>query len=368
MHFRYIKWDDRFAKDQNTPVFDRLLDLFQQLLTIAGGDVAQALRWLTDLDKQYGLTQADEYSIGDFIQELQDKNYIRFDQDESLFIPTAKTERSIRQRSLEEIFKGLKKGPAGTHKSSKQGRGTDREPELRNWQFGDDAGNIDPVSTIVNTLRHSDIEQFDLNEEDLLVHETDHHTAVATVLMIDLSHSMILYGEDRITPAKKVAMGLSELILNQYAKDTLDIIAFGNDAWSVTIDELPWLKVGPFHTNTLAGLELARHILQRRKNTNKQIFMITDGKPSAMYENGKLYKNSFGLDRKIVNRVLDEAVKCRREKISITTFMIASDPYLQNFVKELSEANSGRAYYASLDNLGGFLFEDYIRNRRKKVR
>lgn len=367
MHFRYLKWDERYSKDAKEPAFQRLFDLFQQLLTIASGDVSQALKWLTDLDKQYGLTSDDDYSMGDFIQELQDKNYIKFDGDESLFVPTAKTERSLRQRSLEEIFKGLRKGPQGAHKSSLQGTGTDREPETRNWQFGDDTHNIDSVGTIMNTLRHSSIDRFDLTEDDLLVHETDHNTAVATVLMIDLSHSMILYGEDRITPAKTVAMGLAELILNQYAKDTLDIIAFGNDAWSVSIDELPYLRVGPFHTNTLAGLELARHILQRRKNTNKQIFMITDGKPSAMYENGRLYKNSFGLDRKIVNRVLDEAVKCRREKIPITTFMIASDPYLQNFVRDLTEANSGRAYFASLDNLGGYIFEDYIRNRRKRV-
>lgn len=367
MHFQYLKWDDRFSKEGKTPAFQRLFDLFQQLLTIASGDVAQALKWLTDLDKQYGLTKDEDYSMGDFIQELQDKNYIRMDSDESVFIPTAKTERSLRQRSLEEIFRGLKKGPQGSHKSDQQGKGSDREPETRNWQFGDDSRNIDSVGTIMNTLRHSSIEHFDLTEDDLLVHETDHNTSVATVLMIDLSHSMILYGEDRITPAKRVAMGLAELILNQYTKDTLDIIAFGNDAWSVSIDELPYLKVGPYHTNTLAGLELARHTLQRRKNTNKQIFMITDGKPSAMYENGRLYKNSFGLDRKIVNKVLDEAVKCRREKITVTTFMIASDPYLQNFVRELTEANSGRAYYASLDNLGGFIFEDYIRNRRKRV-
>jgi Ca-activated chloride channel homolog len=367
MHIRYLKWDDRFSKDAKEPVFQRLFDLFQQLLTIASGEVSQALKWLTDLDKQYGLTSDDDYSMGDFIQELQDKNYITFDLDQSLFVPTAKTERSLRQRSLEEIFKGLGKGPQGAHKSSLQGTGTDREPETRNWQFGDDTHTIDSVGTIMNTLRHSSIDQFDLTEDDLLVHETDHNTAVATVLMIDLSHSMILYGEDRITPAKTVAMGLAELILNQYAKDTLDIIAFGNDAWPVAIEELPYLRVGPFHTNTLAGLELARHILQRRKNSNKQIFMITDGKPSAMYENGRLYKNSFGLDRKIVNRVLDEAVKCRREKIPITTFMIASDPYLQRFVRDLTEANSGRAYFASVDNLGGYIFEDYIRNRRKRV-
>jgi Ca-activated chloride channel homolog len=366
MHFQYIKWDERFAKDANRSAFDRLFDVFQQLLTIAGGDVAQALRWLTDLDKQYGLIDG-EYSMGDFIQDLQDRRYIEFDEVQSVFVPTPKTGRTLRQRSLEEIFRGLKKGFDGSHKSVYQGRGTDREPETRNWQFGDDTTNIESVGTIMNTLRHSDIERFQLTEDDLLVNEMDYHTSVATVLMIDLSHSMILYGEDRITPAKKVAMAMAELILSRFTKDSLDIIAFGNDAWRVSIEDLPWLNVGPYHTNTLAGLELARHTLQRRKNANKQIFMITDGKPSAMFENGRLYKNSFGLDRKIVNKVLDEAVKCRREKIPVTTFMIATDPYLQNFVRELTEANNGRAYFASLDNLGGYIFEDYIRNRRKKV-
>src|SRR5690625_3570000 len=217
-------------------------------------------------------------------------------------------------------------------------------------------------------LRHSSLEQFDLQEEDLQVHETDHHTSVATVLLIDLSHSMILYGEDRITPAKKVAMALSELIMNQYAKDSLDIIAFGNEAWKIEVKDLPWLMAGPYHTNTLHALQMARHILSRRKYANRQIFTITDGKPSCMYENGRLYKNSFGLDRKIINRVLDAAVMCRRDQIDITTFMIARDPYLQDFVRELTEANKGRAYFSSLDSLGGYIFQDYVRNRVQRLR
>ena len=186
--------------------------------------------------------------------------------------------------------------------------------------------------------------------------------------MIDLSHSMVLYGEDRITPARKTALALAELITTRYPKDTLDIVAFGNDAWEVQIKDLPYLDVGPFHTNTRAGLERARDILRRRKNRNKQIFLITDGKPSCHFEHGRLYRNAYGLDRRIVNKVLDEAAVCRRERITITTFMIARDPYLQNFVRELTEVNQGRAYYAGLDELGGFLFEDYVRNRRKNVR
>ena len=221
---------------------------------------------------------------------------------------------------------------------------------------------------MMNLIQHSSLDNLELREDDLQVYDTDHNTSVATVLLIDLSHSMILYGEDRITPAKKVAMALSELIMNSYAKDSLDIVAFGNEAWQISVEDIPYLKVGPFHTNTKQGLELARHILQRRKYANKQIFMITDGKPSCMLENGRLYKNSFGLDRKIVNKVLDEAVKCRRDKINITTFMIARDPYLQSFVREMTEANKGRAYFASLNDLGGYIFEDYIKNRKRSVK
>ena len=280
---------------------------------------------------------------------------------------TKKTERSLRQKSLEEIFQGLEKGSIGRHKTSQTGQGLERQPETRLWSPGDDIGQIDSVGTMLNMLNHSSLESFNLQEYDLSVYETDHYTSVATVLLIDLSHSMILYGEDRITPAKKVAMALSELIITNYAKDSLDIVAFGNEAWEVAIEDLPYLKAGPYHTNTLQGLERARHILQRKKFANKQIFMITDGKPSCIIENGKLYKNSFGLDRKIVNKVLDEAVKCRRDKITINTFMIAKDPYLQRFVREMTEANKGKAYFSSLDNLGGYIFEDYMINRKRYI-
>jgi Ca-activated chloride channel homolog len=186
--------------------------------------------------------------------------------------------------------------------------------------------------------------------------------------MIDISHSMILYGEDRITPAKKVAMALSELITTKYPKDTLDIIVFGNDAWNIEIKDLPYLQVGPYHTNTVEGLQLAADILRRRKTSNKQIFMITDGKPTCLKEGAHYYKNSFGLDKKIVNKTLDQAAKCRRLGITVTTFMIARDPYLQEFVREFTKTNNGRAYYSSLSGLGDFIFEDYIRNRRKRVK
>ena len=196
--------------------------------------------------------------------------------------------------------------------------------------------------------------------------EKDHKGQVSTVLMIDISHSMILYGEDRITPAKKVAIALAELITTRYRKDTLDIIVFGNDAWRVELKDLPYLEVGPYHTNTVAGLELAMDILRRRKNPNKQIFMITDGKPTCLKEGARYYKNSFGLDSKIMQKTLNLAAQCRKLKIPVTTFMIASDPYLREFVRDFTRVNNGNAYFSNLKGLGNLVFEDYNRNRRKQ--
>jgi uncharacterized protein with von Willebrand factor type A (vWA) domain len=162
-------------------------------------------------------------------------------------------------------------------------------------------------------------------------------------------------------------MALSELITTKYPKDTLDILVFGDDAWQIEIKDLPYLNVGPYHTNTVAGLELAMGILRRRKNTNKQIFMITDGKPTCIKQGIKYYKNAFGLDQKILNKTLDLAVELRKIKIPVTTFMIATDPYLKTFVREFTKANNGNAYYSSLQGLGNLVFEDFKKNRTKNL-
>lgn len=366
MRFRYSEWDAERHGDQRS-TFDSLFDLFQQLLLHTGGDADEALRWLTAIDNEYGITD-EEMGLGDFIEELKDRGYIDRDEETGTVSITAKAERGLRERSLEEIFSSLRKAGRGNHKTPFTGAGAERQPETRPYSFGDDVHDLDVTGTLSNAFRRSGLGEFSLHEDDFQVFETDHHTSVATVLMIDLSHSMVLYGEDRITPARKTALALAELITTRYPKDTLDIVAFGNEAWEVEMKDLPYLQVGPYHTNTRAGLERARDLLRRRKNRNKQIFMITDGKPSCHFVNGRLYRNAYGLDRQIVNKVLDEAAICRREGITITTFMIAQDPYLQDFVRQLTEVNHGRAYYAGLDDLGGFLFEDYVRNRRKRVR
>jgi uncharacterized protein with von Willebrand factor type A (vWA) domain len=368
MRFRYTEWDStRHGTDQ--PLFDQLFDLFKKLLQHTAGDAQEALNWLTQLDEQYDLTEGHEEGIGDFIEELKKRGYLRDNEETGSVEITARTERTIRQSALEEVFSQLRKHGRGSHRTPHIGQGDERLPETRRWQFGDDVNRLDVTNTLSNSFKRSGIgNDWNLSEDDFRVHETDHQSTMATVLMVDLSHSMVLYGEDRITPARKTALALAELIMTRYPKDTLDVVAFGNEAWEVSVKDLPYLDVGPYYTNTRAGLQRARDILHRRKNRNKQIFMITDGKPSCHFENGRMYRNAFGLDRRIVNKVLDEGVMCRREGIQITTFMIARDPYLQNFVRELTEANHGRAYYADLDNLGEYLFEDYVRNRRKRIR
>jgi Ca-activated chloride channel homolog len=361
-HF-FSKYD---PSENSKSKFEQLLDLFTQLLTYTSGDVTEAMDWLNQLDRKFQLTN-DEYGMGDFIEELKEKGYLEENQITGQFNITAKTEQTIRKQSLEEIFGKLKKTKQGNHQTFKPGMGDEINPETRPFQFGDTLEQIDFTNSIRNAQINHGIDSFMMREDDLEIRETDFKTQTSTVLMIDISHSMILYGEDRITPAKKVAMALSELIQTKYPKDTLDIVVFGNDAWTIEVKDLPYLQVGPYHTNTVAGLELAMEILRKRKNPNKQIFMITDGKPTCLKIGSKYYKNSFGLDRKVVNRCINLAAQCKKLKIPITTFMIATDPYLQKFVQEFTETNHGKAFFASLDKLGAFIFKDFESGKRKTV-
>ena len=354
------------APDQ-TP-FDKLFPIFKQLLTYTSGNVDEAISWLTELDKEYNLTTPD-YGIGDFVNELKERGYLRDNEPgEGGFGITGKMEQVIRQSALESVFGKLKRGKSGNHRTAFQGNGDELGSDVRPYRFGDSLDQISMLESFRNAQINNGIADFQMTEGDLEVVDKEHKTQTSTVLMIDISHSMILYGEDRITPAKQVAMALAELIKRKYPKDTLDIVVFGDDAWPIEIKDLPYLQVGPYHTNTVAGLELAMDILRKRKNANKQIFMITDGKPTCLKENGSYYKNSWGIDRKIINRCLTLAQSCRRLKTSITTFMVASDPYLQEFVKEFTEANNGKAFYTSLKGLGEYIFEDFERNKRKRVR
>ena len=345
---------------------ESLVSLFSYLMLQTNGDTEEALSWLRQLAEEYGLFD-ESLSIDDLIEKLKEMGILE-EVNESLTL-TAKGIRRIRLDALREIFTSLRKGEIGAHETPQTGVGVDRLSETKKWTPGETPTNIDLTATLTNAFKRDGIDDFSLREDDLEVYETEHMTSCATVLMLDISHSMILYGEDRITPAKQVALALAELITQKYPKDYLAVVTFGDDAKLISLAELPFLSVGPYHTNTRAGLQLARNLLRRQRSINKQIFMITDGKPSAIFDDtGRLYKNSFGLDPRIVNKTLDEAVACRRERVTISTFMVARDPYLINFIEELTKANKGRAYYSQLQKLGEFIFVDYIRNRRKRFK
>jgi uncharacterized protein with von Willebrand factor type A (vWA) domain len=358
-----------YEAPEQTP-FDKLFDIFSELITHTSGDVDEALDWLNVLDKEYSLT-TDEYTMDDFIEDLKKKGFLREEIEpdgKGQLSITAKTERVLRKNALDQIFGKIKKSGAGNHKSKKSGQGDEATGEFRDFQFGDSIENISITESLKNAQINNGIGDFRLTEQDLVVEDTHHKSQMSTVLMIDISHSMILYGEDRITPAKKVAMALAELITTSYPKDTLDVIVFGNDAWPIKIKDLPYLQVGPYHTNTVAGLELAMDILRRKRNTNKQIFMITDGKPSCLrLPDGQYYKNSNGLDEVIVEKCYNMAAQARKMHIPITTFMIAQDPYLQSFVEEFTKSNKGKAFYTGLKGLGEMIFHDYETNRKKRI-
>ncbi|MCX2678572.1 VWA domain-containing protein [Galbibacter sp. EGI 63066] len=369
--FVFTKYE---APDQ-TP-FEKLFEIFKELITHTSGDFDEAIDWLRELDKEYSLT--DDYTIDDFIEDLKRKGFIQEEIDpdgggegdgKGKYSITAKTEQLIRKHALDQIFGKLRKSTSGNHRSKHIGRGDEHTGDFREYRFGDPLERISMTESMRNAQINHGLDSFGLNEDDLVVEETHHKAQMSTVLMIDISHSMILYGEDRITPAKKVAMALAELITTRYPKDTLDILVFGNDAWPISIKDLPYLKVGPYHTNTVAGLQLAMDMLRRKRNTNKQIFMITDGKPSCIRQaNGDYYMNSVGLDTYIVDKCYNMARQARKLHIPITTFMIAQDPYLIQFVRHFTEANRGKAFFTGLQGLGEMIFEDYEANRKKRIR
>jgi uncharacterized protein with von Willebrand factor type A (vWA) domain len=341
-----------------------LLRLFNQLLLATSGDVEQAMEWMRELQREGHLDASVDLEA--FFAALEEQQLMQRDAEGRLQL-TSSGERKVRRSAFEAIFTSLKRGGPGYHPVRVAGEGVEPQPETRPYEFGDELQHLDTGRSLHNALKrtHGALE---LAEEDLEVRETEHLTSCATVVAIDVSHSMVLYGEDRITPAKTVALALTELITTKYPKDHLDVILFGDRAEPVPLSQLPYVDAGPYHTNTREALQLGRGLLARQKHPNKQIFLITDGKPSAITEGNAVYKNPFGLDLKIVNLTLEEADLCRRQRVVITTFMLATDPMLTEFVEKLTQVNRGRAYFASPYELGEFILADYIRNRRRRVR
>jgi uncharacterized protein with von Willebrand factor type A (vWA) domain len=355
--------------DKRKP-FDRLLPLFIELLNYTSGDPNEALDWMEEIDKQQPLF-SDTYSRNDFEQELKSRGFLQDDLKKGKGGGsglTGKAEHAMRQRALEQLFGKMKKTNRGGHRTKHTANGDEATEITRPFVFGDKPEQILMSESLRNAQINHGTDEFHLTESDLEVYETENLSQASTVLMIDISHSMILYGEDRITPAKKVAMALAELIMKRYPKDTLDIVVFGDDAWPIKVKDLPYLQVGPYHTNTVAGLALAMDILRRKRNTNKQIFMITDGKPSCVrMPDGQYYKNSNGLDQFIVDKCYTMAAQARKLHIPITTFMIAQDPYLKSFIEEFTKSNKGKAFFTGLKGLGEMIFHDYESNRKKRI-
>ncbi|HVR74802.1 MAG TPA: VWA domain-containing protein [Planctomycetota bacterium] len=362
MRIRYLDW-----REGTRRLADRLKllkRLFSILLVQEDGDVDRALEILEAIGKRYDLFDED-LTFEDLKQQLLAEKLIGASP--MGFTLTPKGEHFIRTESLNQIFSSLKQGGHGDHRTPLPGKGVERTAETRAYQFGDDTSEIDFVGSYQNALFRSSDDVM-LEEGDLRVFESERHVSVATALLVDISHSMVLYGEDRITPAKRVALALVELIRSRYPRDALHVILFGDSAREISVRELTYAGVGPYHTNTQAALELARRILMRKKHTSKQIFMITDGKPSALFVEGKLFVNSIGLDPTIVKKTLDEAAECRRHRIPITTFMLARDVLLVRFVENLTRVNRGRAFFSSLDRLEQTVFVDFLRNRQRRVR
>lgn len=345
--------------------FDRLKNLFLELLLHTSGDIEESFDWLKEIGQNNSIFD-QKYTFDNFKNDLITSGFFQPEASNSKDMKlSAGTEKLFRQKAFEQIFGKVKRSKTGHHSSSKLGAGHDQGDGLRPFEFGDNPAHIDFSTSLQqgSMLRNLDADQ-NMGGE-WLVKENFEANSFSTVVMIDISHSMILYGEDRITPAKKVALALAKYIGSKYPKDSIDFVVFGNDAWEVDLKDLPYLNVGPYHTNTVAGLELAMNILRRRKNINRQIFMITDGKPTCLKEGKGYYKNSnYGHDPKIIRRCLNLAKQCRKLKIPVTTFMIASDPHLQSFVEQFTEANNGKAFYSGLNGLGELIFEDYERNKK----
>jgi len=361
VRFRYSRLDPDLLERLRS--LRGLRRLFDELVLRTGGDAAAALRWMEELRRRGYIPK--EADLSKFAESLERSGVIRVERDRSRLTPRGA--RDLRRGALDLLFRNLRGGPLGDHRTPATGEGGERLPETRPWRFGDALSSIDGTGTLREALARGGIDELSVAPEDLRVFETEHHASCATVLLLDVSHSMILYGEDRITPAKKVAMALAELVETRYPRDSLDCVLFGDEARRVRVTDLPFVSAGPFHTNTRDALRLARTILRRRRHPNRRVVMITDGKPSALTVDGRVFRNPFGLDPRIVVPTIREAVLCRRERIPITTFMIADDPVLRGFVEDLTRANKGQAYFASPDDLGGAVFVDFLRNRRRRA-
>ena len=324
--------------------------------------------------------------IAQLIERMQQEDYISVDQPhdpsrpssvggqvgevqaQAKFEITDKSLDFLGYKTLRDLMGSLGKSSFGRHDTRDLATGIETSGASRGYEFGDML-NLDITATLSSAIQREGLKlPLNIEYSDLQVHQCEYQSSCATVLMLDCSHSMILYGEDRFTPAKKVALALSHLIRTQYPGDSLSLILFHDSAEEVPLSQLARVKVGPYYTNTRAGLRLAQRILQRQRKDMKQIVMITDGKPSALtLEDGRVYKNAFGLDPLVVSQTLEEVSKCKRAGILINTFMLASDYGLVQFVQKVTEMCRGKAYFTTPYTLGQYLLMDYMSRKTKTI-
>jgi Ca-activated chloride channel homolog len=328
-----------------------------------------------------------EQLVDQIIQRLQQEDYISIDQpfdpsrpspalgqageaqqSPARFEVTDKSLDFLGYRTLRDLLGSLGKSSFGRHDTRDLATGIEASGASKLYEFGDTL-NLDITATLSSALQREGL-QVPLNIEysDLSVHQCEYQSSCATVVMLDCSHSMILYGEDRFTPAKRVAMALSQLIRTQYPGDSLSLVLFHDSAEELPLSQLARVKVGPYYTNTREGLRVAQRILQRQRKDMKQIVMITDGKPSALtLEDGRIYKNAFGLDPLVVSQTLEEVSRCKRAGILINTFMLASDFGLVQFVQKVTEMCRGKAYFTTPERLGEYVLMDYMSRKMKTI-
>ena len=324
--------------------------------------------------------------IEQLIERMEQENYISIDQphdpakqssvggqvgeaqQQAKFEITDKSLDFLGYKTLRDLMGSLGKSSFGRHDTRDLATGIETSGASRLYEFGDTL-NLDITATLSSAIQREGLTlPLNIEYSDLQVHQCEYQSSCATVLMLDCSHSMILYGEDRFTPAKKVAMALSHLIRTQYPGDSLSLILFHDSAEEVPLSQLARVKVGPYYTNTREGLRLAQRILQRQRKDMKQIVMITDGKPSALtLEDGRIYKNAFGLDPLVVSQTLEEVSKCKRAGVMINTFMLASDYGLVQFVQKVTEMCRGKAYFTTPYTLGQYLLMDYMSRKTKTI-
>ncbi len=333
----------RFAdKKQNTKLFQEIQKLIERL-------------------RQEGFIKVDDPNQG----ERQESGQGGVGQSgNSKFELTDKSIDFLGYKTLRDLLGGLGKSSVGRHDTQEYASGVEMTGDLKDYEFGDTM-NLDIASTLKNVSAKG-LEN--ISEHDLVVRQSEYQSSAATIVMLDCSHSMILYGEDRFTPAKQVALALAHMIRTQYAGDTIKFVLFHDSAEEIPLAKLAQTQVGPFHTNTAGGLRLAQQLLKRENKDMKQIIMITDGKPSALtLPDGRIYKNAWGLDPFVLGETIKEVAQCRRAGIQINTFMLARDPDLIAFVRKVTEMTHGKAYFTTPYNVGQYVLMDYVNKRVKTV-